>query len=79
MEKLFKRLLTNTLSFFTTLLIMAAPVAAVIYASEPATAVESFSLAEPEPAAYAQAADQEHPLLIIYEGDDLLPRTFSTK
>ncbi|QDR82302.1 hypothetical protein [Sporomusa termitida] len=80
MEKMFKRLLSNTLSFATTLLIMAAPVAAVIYASEPATAVESFSLAESTPAAaYAQAPNNEHPLYDIYEGDDLVRSTFSPK
>ena len=79
MEILIKRLLTNTLSFFTTLLIMAAPVAAVIYASEPATAVESFSLAESPPAVYAQAPNHEYPVLDIYEGNELRHSTSSKK
>jgi hypothetical protein len=79
MENLIKRVLTNALSFITTLLIMASPVAALIYASEPAAAVESFSLAETIPAVYAQAPDNDYQEFAIYEGDDLVRFTFSTK
>ena len=47
MEKMLKRLLCSALSLISTCLIMATPVAAMIYASEPAEAIEeSFSIKE---------------------------------
>ncbi len=55
MEKMIKRLLSGALSLITTCLIMASPVAAMIYASEPATAVESFSIKETTTVAYTKA------------------------
>ncbi|HWR43610.1 hypothetical protein [Sporomusa sp.] len=79
MKKLIHRLLNTALSLVTTFLIMASPVAAVVYASEPATAIESLSLDESTPAAYAQAPISDHKGFDIYEGNDLLLFTFSAK
>lgn len=54
MKKLIRRLLSGALSLITTCLIMASPVAAMVYASEPATAVESFSIKEDTPVSYTE-------------------------
>ncbi|MBP2664942.1 MAG: hypothetical protein H6Q71_2890 [Firmicutes bacterium] len=42
MKKLIRQLLSGVLSLITTCLIMASPVAAMVYAAEPVEAVESF-------------------------------------
>ena len=46
MKKLIRRLLSGVLSLITTCLIMASPVAAMVYAAEPVEAVESFGIRE---------------------------------
>lgn len=44
MKKIIQRMLKGILSLITTFLIMAAPIAAMVYASAPDIAVESFSI-----------------------------------
>lgn len=44
--KLIRRLLNTVFSLITTCLIMVSPVAAMVYASEPVTAIERFSIRE---------------------------------
>jgi hypothetical protein len=46
MKKLIRQLLSGVLSLITTCLIMASPVAAMVYAAEPVEAVESFGIRE---------------------------------
>lgn len=46
MQKLVRRLLSNFLSLVTTCLIMASPVAAMVYAAEPIEAADSFGIRE---------------------------------
>lgn len=68
MEKMLKRLLSSALSLISTCLIMATPVAAMIYASEPAAAIEeSFSIKETTSSA-ATAKSQ-----VKTERTDILP------
>jgi hypothetical protein len=50
MSKLMRRLINTILSLITTCLIMVSPVAAMVYATEPATAAESFSIKDSTPA-----------------------------
>ncbi|WP_094606064.1 hypothetical protein SPSIL_007330 [Sporomusa silvacetica DSM 10669] len=46
MKKLVRRLLSGVLSLITTCLIMASPVAAMVYAAEPIEAADSFGIRE---------------------------------
>ena len=64
-----KRLLSNALSLISTCLIMAMPVAAMIYASEPAAAIEDvFSIQETtSPAVAAKPQDETEPPVILLE------------
>ncbi|MGL5514764.1 MAG: hypothetical protein ACRDBM_16240 [Sporomusa sp.] len=79
MKKLAQQLLNSFLSLATTLMIMAAPVAAIVYASEPTVAVEHMSLDESSQVAYSESVKDNMVGLMIYEGDDKLPVNFSTK
>lgn len=45
--------INTVFSLITTCLIMVSPVAAMVYATEPATAVESFSIKETPPVNYS--------------------------
>ena len=69
MEKMLKRLLSNALSLISTCLIMATPVAAMIYASEPAAAIEEvFSIQETtSPAVAAKPQAEAEPPVILLE------------
>lgn len=79
MKKLVQQLFNSFLSLATTLLIMAAPVAAIVYASEPTVAVDGMSLDESSRLAYSESAKDKVVENVIYEGDDGLPVNFSTK
>ncbi|SMC51549.1 hypothetical protein [Sporomusa malonica] len=80
MKRLIQHLLNSILSLVTTFLIMASPIAAVVYASEPAESIESFSLSEPTLVAYAEPAKNDSKMFDIYEeNDELLILTFSAK
>ena len=52
MKKMVQRMFNGVFSLVTTCLIMASPVAAVIYATEPVTAMESFSIDDARPVMY---------------------------
>lgn len=47
MKKILTRIMNGVLSLLTTVMIMASPIAAVVYAAEPADAARTFSLSEP--------------------------------
>ena len=53
MKKLIRGLANTVFSLITTCLIMVSPVAAMVYATEPATAAESFSIKEAPAAQYS--------------------------
>lgn len=59
MKKLIRRLLSGVLSLITTCLIMASPVAAMVYAAEPVEAVESFGIREAAPVKYIDTGKVE--------------------
>jgi len=52
-KKLVLRLLSGVLSLITTCLIMASPVAAMVYAAEPIEAADSFGIKEAAQAKYS--------------------------
>lgn len=80
MKRLMQRILNGILSLITTFLIMASPVAAVVYAAEPTAAIDSFSLNESALTVYTQPAkNHSKPLAIYDENDELLRLTFSAK
>lgn len=56
MKKLLRRLLSGVFSLVTTCVIMASPVAAMVYAAEPVEAVESFGIKEAAPVKYSDPA-----------------------
>lgn len=60
MKKLLRRICNMTFSLITTCLIMAAPVAAMVYASEPVAAVESFSIREAASEKYIDSGKIEY-------------------
>ncbi|MDF2568998.1 MAG: hypothetical protein K0R55_602 [Sporomusa sp.] len=80
MKKLVQRILNGFLSLLTTFLIMLSPIAAVVYASQPTAAIESFSLDDSSTVAYAEPSKIKAKGFEIYEeNDELLLLTFSTK
>ena len=71
MKKILNRIMNGVLSLLTTVLLMASPVAAVVYAAEPADAARAFSLSAPAAVTAAHPApDQPAWLDDLY--DDLL-------
>lgn len=68
MEKLIRRLANTVFSLITTCLIMVSPVAAMVYATEPATAAESFSIKE-EPAVKPSDPDKTERVLVYQMAD----------
>ncbi|MBP2636659.1 MAG: hypothetical protein H6Q72_2566 [Firmicutes bacterium] len=63
MKKLIRGLANTVFSLITTCLIMVSPVAAMVYATEPATAVESFSIKE-APAVKHSYPEKTDPVLV---------------
>lgn len=60
MKKMLRRFFNMTFSLITTCLIMVSPVAAMVYASEPVAAVESFSIKEVAPEKYIDSGKIEY-------------------
>lgn len=73
MKKFIKRVVNGCLSIMTTCLIMASPVAAMVYITEPETAVESFSLHE-EAAPVAVYIEEKPPAPEHETEPDIVPQ-----
>ena len=59
MKKLVRRLLSGVLSLVTTCLIMASPIAAMVYAAEPIEAADSFGIREAAQVKYGNNGKDE--------------------
>ena len=68
MKKLIRGLANTVFSLITTCLIMVSPVAAMVYATEPATAAESFSIKEPP--AVSQSYQEKPDRVLVYQMSD---------
>ena len=77
MKKLIRGLINTMFSVITTCLIMVSPVAAMVYATEPATAAESFSIKEAQPVKFN--APEKTDRVLVYQTQNLENRDRGVK